>query len=286
MRLLRWIALMTMTAMPPAFAQAPSADGAARSRADRKTARRDQFRQQRAGAEGRGRRAARRLRRSRHRTGKAARRAGRVRALRRRGQGVRGRQGRRLGYRLHGHRAGARRRDRCSPRPMWSSRAPTWCGRTRRCRSSAMSTSPASGSPSASARPTISISPAPSRAPTVLRAEAGGGTAMIEKFLDDKLDVAAGVRQQLDAYAKDHPEMRVMAGHFQEINAGHGHAARRRAAAGRGRRLSRGLRRGDEGHGLCRRCADAQRPGGAGRAAGCEVARGRMSRPRGALALP
>jgi polar amino acid transport system substrate-binding protein len=52
---------------------------------------------------------------------------------------------------------------------------------------------------------------------TVLRADAGGGSAMIRKFLDDKLDAAAGVRQQLDAYAKDHPEMRVMSGHFQEI---------------------------------------------------------------------
>ena len=28
---------------------------------------------------------------------------------------------------------------------------------------------------------------------------------------------AAGVRQPLEAYAKDHPEMRVMAGSFQEI---------------------------------------------------------------------
>lgn len=53
---------------------------------------------------------------------------------------------------------------------------------------------------------------------TVLRASVGGGSAMIQKFLDEKLDVAAGVRQQLDAYAKDHPEMRVMSGHFQEIN--------------------------------------------------------------------
>ncbi|WP_441279613.1 transporter substrate-binding domain-containing protein [Tardiphaga sp. 172_B4_N1_3] len=52
---------------------------------------------------------------------------------------------------------------------------------------------------------------------TVLRADAGGGSAMIRKFLDEKLDAAAGVRQQLDAYAKDHPEMRVMSGHFQEI---------------------------------------------------------------------
>lgn len=52
---------------------------------------------------------------------------------------------------------------------------------------------------------------------TVMRAATGGGVAMIKMFVDDKLDVAAGVRQQLDAYAKDHPEMRVMPGHFQEI---------------------------------------------------------------------
>jgi polar amino acid transport system substrate-binding protein len=51
----------------------------------------------------------------------------------------------------------------------------------------------------------------------ILRAKTGGGTAMIELFVGDKLDVAAGVRQQLDAYANDHPEMRVMPGHFQEI---------------------------------------------------------------------
>ncbi|WP_210245429.1 ABC transporter substrate-binding protein [Tardiphaga sp. vice304] len=51
----------------------------------------------------------------------------------------------------------------------------------------------------------------------ILRVKTGGGTAMIEMFVGDHLDVAAGVRQQLDAYAKDHPEMRVMPGHFQEI---------------------------------------------------------------------
>jgi polar amino acid transport system substrate-binding protein len=49
------------------------------------------------------------------------------------------------------------------------------------------------------------------------RAKTGGGTAMIEMFVADNLDVAAGVRQQLDAYTKDHPSMRVMSGHFQEI---------------------------------------------------------------------
>ncbi|MEP7031063.1 MAG: ABC transporter substrate-binding protein [Pseudolabrys sp.] len=52
---------------------------------------------------------------------------------------------------------------------------------------------------------------------TILRAPVGGGQAMIDMFINDKLEVAAGVRQPLEAYAKSHPEMRVMAGHFQEI---------------------------------------------------------------------
>jgi polar amino acid transport system substrate-binding protein len=52
---------------------------------------------------------------------------------------------------------------------------------------------------------------------TLVRAKVGGGRAMIDMFVADKLDAAAGVRQPLEAYAKDHPEMRVMAGHFQEI---------------------------------------------------------------------
>lgn len=36
-------------------------------------------------------------------------------------------------------------------------------------------------------------------------------------FVADKLDAAAGVRQFLSAYAKTHPDMRVMPDHFQEI---------------------------------------------------------------------
>lgn len=53
---------------------------------------------------------------------------------------------------------------------------------------------------------------------TVVPASAGGGRAMIELFLKDNLEVVAGVRQQLEIYAKDHPtEVRVMAGRFQEI---------------------------------------------------------------------
>jgi polar amino acid transport system substrate-binding protein len=51
----------------------------------------------------------------------------------------------------------------------------------------------------------------------LVRAKVGGGKAMIEMFVADKLDAAAGVRQPLEEYAKAHPEMRVMAGHFQEI---------------------------------------------------------------------
>ena len=52
---------------------------------------------------------------------------------------------------------------------------------------------------------------------TVVRAPAGGGKAMIDMFINDKLEVAAGVKQPLVAYAADHPDMRVMDGHFQEI---------------------------------------------------------------------
>jgi polar amino acid transport system substrate-binding protein len=51
----------------------------------------------------------------------------------------------------------------------------------------------------------------------LVRAKVGGGKAMIDMFIADKLDAAAGVRQPLEDYAKAHPEMRVMAGHFQEI---------------------------------------------------------------------
>jgi polar amino acid transport system substrate-binding protein len=52
---------------------------------------------------------------------------------------------------------------------------------------------------------------------TIARAAQGGGRAMIELFLKDRLEVVAGVRQQLEAFAKDHPEMRIMDGAFMEI---------------------------------------------------------------------
>jgi polar amino acid transport system substrate-binding protein len=52
---------------------------------------------------------------------------------------------------------------------------------------------------------------------TVTRASMGGGKAMIDMFVNDKLEAAAGVKQPLAAYAKDHPEVRMLDGHFMEI---------------------------------------------------------------------
>ena len=66
---------------------------------------------------------------------------------------------------------------------------------------------------------------------TLVRAKVGGGKAMIELFVNDKLDAAAGVRQPLETYAKDHPEMRVMSGAFQEIQQAMGTPKGRAAGA-------------------------------------------------------
>jgi polar amino acid transport system substrate-binding protein len=52
---------------------------------------------------------------------------------------------------------------------------------------------------------------------TIVRAATGGGHAMIEMFAKDGLEVAAGVRQQLEAYAQGRTDVRIMAGRFQEI---------------------------------------------------------------------
>ena len=52
---------------------------------------------------------------------------------------------------------------------------------------------------------------------TIVRAATGGGTAMIDLFLADKLEAVAGVRQQLAAYAATDPDMRIMSGHFQDV---------------------------------------------------------------------
>jgi polar amino acid transport system substrate-binding protein len=52
---------------------------------------------------------------------------------------------------------------------------------------------------------------------TVTRASMGGGKAMIDMFVNDKLEVVAGVKQPLVAYAANHPEVRMIDGHFMEI---------------------------------------------------------------------
>src|SRR5665213_1468544 len=45
----------------------------------------------------------------------------------------------------------------------------------------------------------------------------GAAAAGIPVFIYQKLDAAAGVREPVDAYAKEHPEMRVMKGAFEQI---------------------------------------------------------------------
>src|SRR6185437_7457204 len=42
---------------------------------------------------------------------------------------------------------------------------------------------------------------------TLVRNTVGGAAAGIDPFIEQKLDAAAGVRQPLDDYAKEHPEM-------------------------------------------------------------------------------
>ncbi len=51
----------------------------------------------------------------------------------------------------------------------------------------------------------------------LIRNPNGGAAGGIEPFLDQHLDAAAGVREPLDAYAKDHPDTRVMPDAFEEI---------------------------------------------------------------------
>ncbi len=52
---------------------------------------------------------------------------------------------------------------------------------------------------------------------TLVRNPKGGGAGGVEPFLGQKLDAAAGVREPLEAYAKEHTGFRVMKGSFQEI---------------------------------------------------------------------
>lgn len=51
---------------------------------------------------------------------------------------------------------------------------------------------------------------------TLVRTD-GGGPALIKQFLAEKLEAAGGVRQALAAYAKNHPDVRVMDDKFMEI---------------------------------------------------------------------
>ena len=65
----------------------------------------------------------------------------------------------------------------------------------------------------------------------LVRAKVGGAAAGIPIFIDQKLDAAAGVREPLDAYAKEHPEMRVMKGAFEQIGQAMGTVKGRTAGA-------------------------------------------------------
>jgi polar amino acid transport system substrate-binding protein len=66
---------------------------------------------------------------------------------------------------------------------------------------------------------------------TLVRAATGGGSAMIELFRNEKLEVAAGVKQPLVAYAKAHPDVRVMDGRFMVIRQAMGTPKGRTAGA-------------------------------------------------------
>ncbi len=52
---------------------------------------------------------------------------------------------------------------------------------------------------------------------TIVRASTGGGRAMIDLFLADKLEAVAGVRQQLAAYASTDAAMRIMSDRFMDV---------------------------------------------------------------------
>ena len=66
---------------------------------------------------------------------------------------------------------------------------------------------------------------------TIVRASTGGGRAMLDLFVKDKLEVCAGVRQPLLAYTKDHPEVRLIEEPFMEIKQSMGTPKGRLAAA-------------------------------------------------------
>ncbi len=66
---------------------------------------------------------------------------------------------------------------------------------------------------------------------TLVRAEEGGGRAMIDLFRKDGLEVVAGVKQPLVEYARSEPNVRVMDGRFMQIQQAMGTPKGRAAAA-------------------------------------------------------
>ena len=66
---------------------------------------------------------------------------------------------------------------------------------------------------------------------TLVRAHIGGGRAMIDLFLADKLEAVAGVKQPLIDYARTDPNVRVMDGRFMVIEQAMGTPKGRPAAA-------------------------------------------------------
>lgn len=66
---------------------------------------------------------------------------------------------------------------------------------------------------------------------TIVRAQTGGGRAMIDLFFAEKLEVVAGVKQPLAAYAKTDPTVRLMDGRFMVIEQAMGVPKGRTAAA-------------------------------------------------------
>jgi len=67
------------------------------------------------------------------------------------------------------------------------------------------------------------------KAATLVEAPTSAGA--VDLFVSEKLDVAAGVKQPLEAYAKTHPDVRLLPGRFMVINQAIGAPKTRSAAA-------------------------------------------------------
>ena len=91
----------------------------------------------------------------------------------------------------------------------------------------------------------------------LVRNPKGGATGGIEPFLAQSLDVAAGVREPMEAYVHDHPDMRLLPGSFEEIR--QAIATPKNSRRG-GPHLAPSIRRGQESGRLRRRCAQTLRP--------------------------